>query len=270
MKKAVVFIIIFVLVLIFSGCSAKNPEIESPEISATLENNETFEPEENLPWNRNIEEHWKVGENGEKLETSAHELGEDKICHVCKSFVAVYSEGSAEIIDFDEHSNPVHRTIYNSNGAVRLETFTEYEYDEYGNAIFEKTYPNTEYTKTDRDISIHSYTVKNEYDKDSDGKFHLIKRTVTSGDGMFVEEKYEESLITSTSYFDAEGKILTEVSYNYSTDESGNRYLSEQIEHDCLYGTKYFYGYNAKGDLLYLEELDENGETVCKETFEHD
>ena len=54
-----------------------------------------------------------------------------------------------------------------------------------------------------------------------------------------------------------------------SLDENGNKYLSERTEHDCIYGSKYFYGYDAKGNLLYLEEVDSDGETVRRDEFKY-
>ncbi|MBQ7937462.1 MAG: hypothetical protein IJ283_03055 [Oscillospiraceae bacterium] len=269
MKKAVVFIMILILALMFSGCNAEKPETDLPEISAPLNDAEITEPSESLPWERDPEKHWKTNENGEKLEEGEHDFDDLGICSFCRCEVTE-NNGAPVIYVPDSHGNYVCKTFYNSDGKIYDEIISEFEYDENKNKIFEKTYPNPEYRNDGEIFPTESFTAEFEYEKDSSGLYYISKIKTVYADGSSVLEEYIDSRnVSSTLYFDADGTMETELLYEYSLDENGNKYLSERTEHDCIYGGKYFYGYDAKGNLLYLEEVDPDGETVRRDEFKY-
>ena len=271
MKKSAVFIMILAIALVFSGCAPEYPEIDVPEVTESLENTEIPESAENLPWERNAEEHWKTGKNGEKIETGLHDFDYIGICSVCHCEVSESDSGSYVIYEVDQYGNYVRITYYNSAGNIYDEIISEFEYDENGNKVFEKTYPNPKYRSADEIYPTDSFTAEFEYAQDSLGLYYVSKINTTYVDGSVTTEEYIDSRrVSSTVYFDCDGNKLNELFYKYSEDENGSKYLSEYIEHDCVYGRKYIYGYDEIGNVLYLEELDAEGETVRRDEFKYD
>lgn len=277
MKKSAVFIVILVIALVFSGCAPEYPEIDVPEVTEPLENTEIpgsaeySKTTENLPWERNAEEHWKIGENGEKIETGLHDFDYIGICSVCHCEVSESDSGSYVIYEVDQYGNYVRITYYNSAGNIYDEIISEFKYDENGNKVFEKTYPNPKYRSADEINPTESFTAEFEYAQDSLGLYYFSKIKTTYGNGSATIEEYIDSRrVSSTVYFDCDGNKLSELFYEYSENENGTKYLSEYIEHDCIYGTKYIYGYDEIGNVLYLEELDAEGKTVRRDEFKYD
>lgn len=270
MKKVVIFVVILVIALMFSGCAPEYPEIDVPEVTEPLENAEIPESTENLPWERNATEHWKISENGEKIETGAHDFDNFGICSLCRCEVTENS-GAYTIYELDQCGNYVRKTFYNSAGEIYDEVISEFEYDENGNKVFEITYPNPKYRSADEIYPTESFTAEFEYAQDSLGLYYVSKIKTTYVDGSVTTEEYIDShRVSSAVYFDCDGNKLNELFYKYSENENGTKYLSEYIEHDCIYGTKYIYGYDEIGNVLYLEELDAEGETVRRDEFKYD
>ena len=56
---------------------------------------DTVPPE--LPWEYNLEEHWKTDENGEKTDLGEHRLDNYFFCSVCKSQIIKWDDGSSTI-----------------------------------------------------------------------------------------------------------------------------------------------------------------------------
>ncbi|MBR3935351.1 MAG: hypothetical protein IKJ57_02240 [Oscillospiraceae bacterium] len=277
MKKSAVFIMILAIALMFSGCAPEYPEIDvpetnTPEVTEPLENTEIPESTENLPWERNATEHWKTGKNGEKLEVGEHKRGKDRICPDCQSQVYNNSDGSADVIDYNEHGHIVRATFYNPDGTVKNEALYEHEYDEYGNLLFEKAYPNPEYVK-DESESFHteSYTHEFEYAKDSNGNFYVAKDTLTYAIGeYFVTEYTENNQIISKYYYNTDGKLYREIQSEWLTDENGVSYIAKSTTIDHDYHNVFICVMLPTGETEYFEEINEAGESVIKETYDYD
>ncbi|MBQ3507365.1 MAG: hypothetical protein IJA91_02340 [Clostridia bacterium] len=108
-------------------------------------------------WDRNTKEHWQVCEDGEKLNVGAHVSDEEGLCSICNSMIYEYDDGTSDVNTYDEHGDPIRYTLYNADGSVSYETFTEYAVDADGNRYEVKT---TDYDHTNGMIYTVAY---NEY-----------------------------------------------------------------------------------------------------------
>ena len=263
MRKFALYFIIRVLLLAFSGCNdledSKNPPLDIFE----------HEPEQKT-YGRDAREHWVIGENEERLEISAHELDEQKICTVCKSKIDKFPDGSCDVYDYDEHGNIIRGTMYDIDGSVINETFIEYTYDEHGNIILEKGWANPDYY-IDGFPMITGWITENEYALDFEGNFYLIRKTETHDAGDYYYEEYiEDGLLSAKFYYDEDGKLYLEEHNEYLPDENGELYVSKSSLYDFNLGNKNFYEYRPDGQILSLEEYNDAGECYRKEVYEYD
>ena len=220
-KHISVLIAIFAVLMAFSGCVPS----EIQEVSSI--------PEDAV-WERDPNEHWISGESGEKTNVGKHEFDEESFCAVCKSFVEFWTDGGADICNYDEKYNLTRSTSYDHEGNVLFDYVMEYEYNEKGALSYSATYQNgmlyETYELTDNDVRQCFYN--------GDGSYSVeIGRT----DPEEIDEKRS---------YDAEGNLVFE-SYtkNFLTEE-GAVYFTEVTSYYHTSEIKQIFIYNANGDEL--------------------
>ena len=198
MKKIISFAL--VLILLFSGCVSNEPP-ESPK---------TPEPPE-LPWEYNLEEHWKTDENGEKTEFGKHMFDNYHNCSVCKSQFYDFNDGRFSVSSFDENGK-LSSSKYFENGELVSET---------------------------------------EYAVNSDGNEIPVRTVYIHEDGNKIDSKLNEFGETSENVcYSPEGEILFENYYEYTFLEDGTYYLSFERYLDYKETRIFEYTYNKDGDWL--------------------
>ncbi len=246
MKK--LFSIAFVLILalaMLSGCSESEEPGTLPEEI----------PEEN--WDRDAFEHWQNGENGEKLNTAEHEIGEDWVCAVCKSEIIDWSDGSYDVMNYDENHNILRQSTYASDGTV-TEFTTEYVYDENGNIISSKGYENgVLYTE-------------DEYMIDPDGNQIQTRSTMYLSDGLKQVTEYNGPEIARIDTYYADGSLYYESVHEYALSDDGMYYLSGITETDHSQEITYEYKYNEQNDCIAFTEYNSDKMVVYTETTEYE
>ena len=213
------FILALALMLVLSACASG----ESAEIN----------------WDRDINEHWVNGEEGEKLKVAEHTLDENGVCTVCGAEINSYGEGSAEIYDYlDEEGNyPTRMTVY-ENGEVVIDAIAEYEFDEEGKLLHNAVYV---------DGKIYEEYYPQEYTSifyEEDGSY--AKKILNEAEGINVYMAY-----------DAEGTILYE--HYYQPKNDGENYLAKSVDYDYESGLKYVTELNVSGTSGKRETYDLDG-----------
>ena len=168
MKKIVFHVFVLILAL-FVLCGCEN----------------TVPPE--LPWEYNLEEHWKTDENGEKIDFSEHQLDSNLVCSVCKSRIFKWDDGSSTI----------------------------HKYDENGNTVSSKTYRNGEVIS------------ESEYAIGSNGNSFPVRSVFFNDNGEKIDLKSNEfDQVVEGVCYSADGEILYEEYFEYTFSEDGTYYLS--------------------------------------------
>ena len=216
MKKIISFAL--VLILLFCGCVNNEPT-------------ETPEPPE-LPWEYNLEEHWKTDENGEKTEFGKHIFDNYHNCSVCKNQFYDFNDGRFTVSSFDENGK-LDSSKYFENGEIVSET--EYAVNSEGNEI------------PVRSVYIHE-------------------------NGEKVDSKLNEfGQIEESVYYSSDGEIIYESYCEYTLSEDGNYYLSfERLCHHKEIRI-FEYSYNEAGDWLsYTVYRLDTHSFVSGETYEYE
>ena len=124
---------------------------------------------EDAIYDRNLTEHWINGEDGEKLNLGEHELGEYKpgdmvTCFVCGSEISFWTDGGADVCNYDERYNLIRSTSYFSDGSLIFDYVMEYRYNEKNAISYEATYQNGRlYEETEY---LENEIIKNFYEED--------------------------------------------------------------------------------------------------------
>lgn len=224
-----VLILVFAVLAAFSGCFS----------------------EEDPVYDRNLTEHWINGENGEKLNLGEHELGEyspgDMVtCSVCKSEIAFWMDGGADICNFDEKGNPIRSSTYFPDGSVSFDYVMEYRYGENDEIIYCATYQNGRLYETYENIE---GTVQKEYFEE-DGT-HQLSITYTGYLG--------DTIVNQWYAYDKEDNVHYESYTETLLDENGEGYLIKETGTDYKTGIKTVGEYDSYMNPLLFEEYDFEG-----------
>ena len=281
MKKFIKTLFIFIIALaVLCGCAG--------ELSGSK-----YESE----WDRDLEEHWKTDENGEKTELGKHEFDDYDVCYTCGCQIYDWGDGRFSVNNFDKNGNILRSTSYEANG----DTFEYFvDYDENGNRISSKNYENGElsmeekYTTASNGKVIPTYYVlyypngeKYEWIYDSKGNQIPLSQTFFNEEGNKMEYKYNEyGQRIEKKCYSTEGEILSESYNEYSLAEDGTFYLSFTSYSDYEAIRIFEYTYNELGDWTsytvyrldthsfvsgktYEYEYDEEGRKIYKKTIEN-
>ena len=213
MKKIVFHIFVLILAL-FVLCGCEN----------------TVPPE--LPWEYNLEEHWKTDENGEKIDFSEHQLDSNLVCSVCKSRIFKWDDGSSTI----------------------------HKYDENGNTVSSKTYRNGEVIS------------ESEYAIGSNGNSFPARSVFFNDNGEKIDLKSNEfDQVVEGVCYSADGEILYEEYFEYTFSEDGTYYLSFEKYCDHKEIRIFENTYNESGDWLsYAVYRLDTGSLIFEETYEYE
>lgn len=191
-------------------------------------------------WDRNLAEHWRVCECGEKLEAEAHVLEDDILCTVCGSEIWLYGEeaGPGDIYNYNEIGDMVRYTSFDENGEVVDDSLYLIEYDEAGNKTYEEDYWN----------GMLSGVI--EYALDPDGYAFVKTQTSYEPDGgRSISECDDRGNTVHSIVYDADEAVVYEDFTEYTYDEEGLILYTKQ--------TGYF-----DGVLSFLYEFNEFGDKV--------
>lgn len=277
MKKMILILAGILLSTTLVACTT--PDTENPDTTAQTEAatpsvtetpTEADTPSEHIheptgAWERNAKEHWQVCEDGEKLNVADHTFDEESICTVCRSMVDMSDDGEAYVNTYDEESNLIRYTCYDTDGKVVHEIFTEYATDAEGNSYEKKS---TEYDYANSSIYISEY---NEYED-------LTARTITDLDGTVQQkDRYDRE-------YSADGKPMWEKSYTndvlvqeitgYKTYTDGDysmRFPESVIDY-FEDGSKLVTEYNDQGEVGKETSYNADGtvETALHYVYEYD
>lgn len=196
-----------------------------------------------------------------------------------------YEDGEYSIYLYNEHGDYTKCTDYNKNGEEISVTEREFVYNENGICIQRKSYED--------DLLISERL----YEETSDGKNRIKSETYYFSDGTKEVTSFnEKELATLSAFYNADGDILEEVTYEYTYDKDGNVILIKEYEGSsltretvCSYTTykyaesatyiskdtryygeeKYVYLYDENNDDISITQYDANGEVVRLSEFEH-
>ena len=157
-------------------------------------------------WQVDKENHWKLSDDGNKVNNSAHTL-EGDTCTVCGAKIAV-SDGSMELTRFNEQEDPVQQQIYDTDGSKLLDKTYEYEYNEDNTKAVVKEYEDGMLTveTTYQESAIEGETVEatQKYYNEDNSK-------------SFIEFN-EYGDITKESHYGPMGELVYEASYEFVYD----------------------------------------------------
>ena len=179
-------------------------------------------------WQVDKENHWKLNEDGERVESSAHTLGGDT-CTVCGAKITV-SDGSMEIVRVNEKEDPVQQQIYDTDGSVLVDKTYEYEYNEEEQKSVSKEYENGMLTleTTYQESAIEGEVVEatQKYYNEDNSK-------------SFIEfNQYGD--ITKESHYDPMGELAFEAVYEFVYDGADQKtyhkyYEDGRMTEECEY-----------------------------------
>jgi hypothetical protein len=257
MRKLTVFVAAMLAVLLMiSGCTHNQPDDSQPSDVHQAQSQ----------WDRDANEHWRTGADGEKLDAAAHTLEED-VCTVCGSGIIDFGE-SVYVYNYNEYDDQIRNSAY-ENGVLVTDWITEYEYDGSGNYVTVKNYENGTLYQVD------AYTMN------ADGE-NVICKSTNYSEGSYVTTEYDEHGNASADYcYDADGVQTEEIHYEYELDENGDYYIFRSTCADLQNNTTTVESFNVQGDVIsnvyYLGEeqveasyyeyrYDEEGRTIYKST----
>lgn len=207
---------------------------------------EVYVVPEDAVWDRNPVEHWINSENGEKLHISEHEFDEEGFCTVCKSFVECWTDGGADVCNYDEKYNLTRSTSFDEEGNILFDYVMEYRYDKNDEIIYCATYQNGRLYETYENIE---GTVQKEYFEE-DGT-HQLSITYTGYLG--------DTIINQWYAYDKEDNVHYESYTETLLDENGEGYLIRETGTDYKTGIKTVGEYDSYMNPLLFEEYDFEG-----------
>jgi len=210
-------------------------------------------------------------------------VGKDE--YVLSQKITYDADGEYSIYLYNEHGDYTKCTDYNKNGSEISVTERELVYDENGVCIQRKFYDDGVLY---RDI-IYEATPSGESRKKIDTYYY-------PDDTKEVTSFNEKELTTLSAFYNADGDIIEEVTYEYTYDKDGNVILIKEYEGPSLTGEKvfsytsykyadsatyiskdtryygeekYVYLYDENNDDISITQYDANGEIVRLSEFEH-
>ncbi|MBQ2898801.1 MAG: hypothetical protein IJE28_03565 [Oscillospiraceae bacterium] len=228
------FIILFALMLVLSGCGWEVEIVDPTEETQKTENSESEisvseleETPENdsSPWYRNLSEHWQTDERLEKINIGGHEF-KNGTCSVCRTEMEDLGD-SIVLSDYSGDSKLLRKTTYNPDGSLTNDM--NYKYDTDGNLVFES--------------SEERFCTK-------DGSHYLTRIT----------EFYYFSEIKQVHELNAFGDMLSSKSYNFGDELlSTYDYSYEYGENNLVEYQKTLFNGNPYMEIFF-EIKEENGE----------
>lgn len=170
-----------------------------------------------------VEEHWDVCACGARFNVHEHIMGLKNRCVVCNIIVVHHDWGTTAIRETDAQGNEIHEIVYQDDGTIVSESWTEYALDHEGNYYpcsyhfidsvteswveYEPNQPGSDLPK--------NWHATRAFDKYADGKTWLEE--YDSNGKMILQEIYEpkEKLTTSVHWeFDDDGRELSRKEYH--------------------------------------------------------
>lgn len=252
-KKLLSLVFALVLTLaMFAGCSSN----EDLGVISGKDSENSVSAEGT--WDRDLNEHWKNGENGEKLEAATHELDEMSVCTVCGSTIVEWGDGSADVYNYDADYNLLRNTSYDAVGNVTSEYLKEVIYDENGNAVSAKTYLDGVL------IEEAEYTV-------IDGYAVMTKCITYWDDRTYQSNSFDENgNLVSSSHYEENGELVFESVMEYSWDSEVGYYNSKATQYDYTIGNETVCEYNQHGDPISICEMNDAKMVLSSLTYEYE
>ena len=202
-------------------------------------------------WDRNPDEHWINSKKGEKLHVAGHEFDEEGFCTVCKSFVEYWTDGGADVCNYDEKYNLTRSTSFDEEGNIFFDYVMEYRYGKNDEIIYCATYQNGRLYETYENIE---GTVQKEYFEE-DGT-HSLSITYTGYLG--------DTIINQWYAYDNEDNVHYESYTETLLDENSEEYLIRETETDYKTGIKTVGEYDSYMNPLLSEEYDFDGNLLSR------
>lgn len=213
-------------------------------------------------WSCDLENHWQTCECGEQINTAAHTL-EEGFCTDCGCEIAIYEDGTAMLICYNEGGDLTRLVFYAADGSIESEDRVEYTHDDNGNLVNQKTYTNDQ------------LSCEYEFSLTETGETYLSKDIYYYEDGSRDSSTYDEKENVLTSYsYDANGTVVFGCEYLYDANGicigdktyEGSRLVSEQafqLDKEGNQTTAKHISYNADGSYNCIE-YDEYGNEVLE------
>ena len=221
--------ILFILALImaFSGCFSGKVK-------------------EDAVYDRNPDEHWINSKKGEKLHVAEHEFDEEGFCTVCKSFVEYWTDGGADVCNYDEKYNLTRSTSFDEEENILFDYVMEYRYGENDEIIYCATYQNGRLYETYENID---GTIQEEYFEESG--YHTLSITYKGYLG--------DTIINQWYAYDPEDNVRYESYTETFIDENGEKHRVKETETNYLDGIKTIGEYDSCMNPLFIKEYDFDG-----------
>lgn len=209
-------------------------------------------------WEWNGTEHWNLCDCGEKVDSAAHNLGEDMLCVDCGVEIWDFDDGYVDAIGRNEYGDIVQWISYDPDGNVISESKHDRQYDDQGNLLHEKYY------------SDGILCDETDYAVGDDGEARIVRNTAYFEDGEYYVTEYDEyGDFTQSVLYSADGQILSASYYEYAIDSNGERYEARNTE---VYteGDKLVAEYNEYGDIICRAMYDADGALTREDVWEYE
>ena len=236
---------------LLTGCGEKPQSDAQP---TQEDNKHTHTAQSGWKWNGT--DHWQVCECGETMNTGAHDVNDRQFCKDCGVEVWTYGDGTAEIWVYNDQGDLIESVYYDERGKAGDRYTYEYEHDQDGNVLLERSYCNG---KLD---SEYTYVVGSE-------GLSVMIQSVYYSDGERVISQYDEDGNRIYDCIkDKKDNILSETLIEYAMTEDGEFYIQKETELEGT-GAKNILTYNEHCDWVSWEWYDEEGQLISVENWEY-
>lgn len=223
LKKLTAALIALILMLaVFVACSDKDIDDDDDD------DDDKPAKVEKVEWYADIESHWQLNKDGEKIKEDKHNL-RDEICTLCGAVFYDIGDGRTYFTMFDKYGNVKYRAELDESKNIIEEQFCENKYDEDGRITNEKWTDGSGKVISESNYKIidNNSIISNDFYYFSDGS-----KEYTEYDDHGYAIKIE--------YYSETGELLQTNTYENQYDENGNRTYIKEFEEGVLISESFF------------------------------